>query len=76
MMLSTLCAYYMVGLNGKYNDVTTDNYISSMGRFIICVVVLSLSYVVAEVFFSVYDTATDSIMLYCCLILLKQAGML
>jgi solute carrier family 44 (choline transporter-like protein), member 2/4/5 len=74
MMLSTLCAYYMVGLNGKYNDITTDNYISSMGQFIICVVVLCLSFVVAEVFFSVYDTATDSIMLCYCFDITDAGG--
>jgi hypothetical protein len=45
-----------------------------MGQFIICLVVLCLSYVVAEVFFSVYDTATDSIRLCYCFDITDAGG--
>ena len=37
-----------------------------MGQFVACLVIMFFSFVVAEVFFSVYDTATDSILLSYC----------
>merc|ERR1719473_1950269 len=45
-----------------------------MGQFIVCLVVLFLSFIVAEVFFSVYDTATDSIMLCYCFDITDSGG--
>ena len=66
MMVSTMCAYYSIELNDDFSNMQSENYISRMGQFVVCLVVLFLSYIVAEVFFGVYDTATDSIMLCYC----------
>jgi choline transporter-like protein 2/4/5 len=75
MMLSVLCAYYLIEAQpSKYGDLASESYISSMGQFIVCLVVLFLSFIVAEVFFSVYDTATDSIMLCYCFDITDSGG--
>ena len=66
MMLSTLAAYYAIELNAEFRNIQSENYISSMGQFVITFVVFCMSYIVAEIFFSVYDIATDSIMLCYC----------
>lgn len=66
MMVSTLRVYYSIQLNTDYQDLASENYISNMGQFFITFVVLCMSYVVAEIFFSVYDIATDSIMICYC----------
>lgn len=66
MMLSTLAAYYLIELNADFQNLASENYISSMGQFVITFVVFCMSYIVAEIFFSVYDIATDSIMLCYC----------
>ena len=66
MMLSTLAAYYAIELNAEFRNIQSENYISSMGQFVITFVVFCMSYIVAEIFFSVYDVATDSIMLCYC----------
>ena len=66
MMFATLAAYYSVEYTAEFQDITSENYISSMGQFVITIVVLFMSYIVAEIFFDVYDIATDSIMLCYC----------
>ena len=66
MMFSTLAVYYAVEFNSDFQDIESENYISSMGQFVITIVVLFMSYIVAEIFFDVYDIATDSIMLCYC----------
>ena len=66
MMFSTLAAYYSVEYTADFQDIESENYISSMGQFVITLVVLFMSYIVAEIFFDVYDIATDSIMLCYC----------
>jgi hypothetical protein len=66
MMTSTLAVYYSIEYNSDYQNIESDNNISNMGQFFITFVVLCMSYVVAEIFFGVYDIATDSIMICYC----------
>jgi hypothetical protein len=66
MMTSTLAVYYSIEYNSDYQNIESENNISNMGQFFITFVVLCMSYVVAEIFFGVYNIATDSIMICYC----------
>ena len=48
MMFATLDAYYSVEYTAEFQDITSENYISSIGQFVITIVVLFMSYIVAE----------------------------
>ena len=65
MMLSVLAGYNWLNTD-YYKDATSANYVSDMGQFVCCLVILFFSFIVSEVFFSVYDTATDTILISYC----------
>lgn len=72
MMLSVVVGYNL--LNMFYSDASKVAYISDVGQFVCCVVILCFSYVVAEVFFSVYDIATDTILISYCFDIDQASG--
>ena len=43
MMFSTLAAYYSVEYTADFQDIESENYISSMGQFVITLVIAYFS---------------------------------
>lgn len=64
---STLACYLWLYQSKEYKEYTSEKYIDQKGTIFVCAVVAIMAYIVAQVFFNVYDIASDSIMLSYCL---------
>lgn len=64
---STVACYLWLSRSDEYNEFSSEKYIDQKGTVFVCVVVAVMAYIVAEVFFNVYEIASDSIVLSYCL---------
>jgi hypothetical protein len=64
---STVACYLWLSRSADYSRFESENYIDAKGTVFVCAVVAVMAFIVAEVFFGVYEITSDSIMLSYCL---------
>merc|ERR1712100_337344 len=64
---STVGCYLWLTRDSGYSDFASEDYIDQKGTIFVCAVVAVMAFIVAQVFFGVYEITSDSIMLSYCL---------